>query len=383
MISRKKKHNLIIICSFFLIIALPTLDKIIEFSDNLNIELNENRNIAEFPGVRKSNGKISGSLLKKFPKNFDNYYNDNFGFRKPIVFLAKKSGLQKSSMNKRYVSGLDNWLFLTAEHSLKNALGSNLLNENELENVYYSLKKNRDLCKSNNIDYLFVIAPSKYSIYPEFLPKFISDIYKRKGIAKTNTDQILEFIKKKEPDFPILDLRKPLIKAKERGGENNLIYHKADTHWNGMGIEVGYKELKKELKNRFRIKLNSVKYNILKKEVIGGDLSEMSGINFRYPTSQITVRDYSILSKKWKVKKYQIESYKSRKSKNNKSVFVQHDSFFDNDMKSLLKNSFRTSNFTRKYGNCTISGEEIQSSSLVIHEMVERTFINCKKNSTK
>lgn len=379
MISRKKKYNLIIICSFFLIIALPTLDKIIEFSSNLNIELSENRNLTEFPGIRKPNGKISGSLLKKFPKNFDNYYNDNFGFRKPIVFLAKKSGLQKSSMNKRYVSGLDNWLFLTAENSLKNAIGSNLLNESELENIYSVLMKNWNLCKRNNIDYFFVIAPSKYSIYPEFLPKFISDIYKRKGITKINTDQILAFLKKKEPNFPLLDLRKALIEAKEEDGENNLIYHKADTHWNGMGIEAGYKELKRELKSKFRINLSNVKYNILKKETIGGDLSEMSGIKYQYSTSQMKVRDYSALIKKEKKDKYHIEFFKNRKSKNNKSVFIQHDSFFDDDMKTLLKNSFRRSSFARKYSTCSILGEDIADSSIVIQEMVERTFINCKK----
>ncbi len=378
MISRKRKYNYIIICSFLIAIWLPTIDNITSFSANFNFDLNENRNLTKFPTIRNKKGKVKGSLIKKFPKNFDQYYSDNFGLREPILFFAKSSGLQKSSMNKRYVLGLNNWLFLTQENSLKNSLGSNLLSKKELKNVYNTLMKNWNLCKRKNIDYLFVIAPSKYSIYPEYLPKFISDIYKRKKNVKTNTDQILEFLKKKAPNFPILDLRKALIDVKKKN-EDNFIYYKADTHWNGSGIEEGYKELKKVLKNDFQINLSNVSYDIFKKEANSGDLSSMSGIKHSYYTSLIKVKDFSVLIKKDKMNKYKIESFINNKSKNKKSAFIQHDSFFDHDMKSLIKNSFRKSSFAHKYSTCSILDKDIENSSIVIHEMVERTFINCRK----
>lgn len=378
MISRKRKYNFIIICSFFTTIWLPTIDNITSFSANFNFDLNENRNLTKFPTVRNDKGKVKSSLIKKFPKNFDQYYNDNFGLREPILFFAKNSGLQKSSMNKRYVSGLDNWLFLTQENSLKNPLGSNLLSKKELENVYNTLMENWDLCKKKNIDYLFVIAPSKYSIYPEYLPKFISDIYKKKGMIATNTDQILKFIKKKAPNFPILDLRPALINAKKKKGDN-FLYYKADTHWNGLGIEAGYKELKKVLKNNFQINLSNASYNIFKKEIDGGDLSNMSGIKHRYFTSLIKVKDHSTLIKKDRMSKYELEFFINNKSGYKKSAFIQHDSFFDHDMKSLIKNSFRRSSFAHKYSTCSILDKDIGNSSIVIHEMVERTFINCRK----
>lgn len=368
-----------IIILFLALILLPMIDNITKFSTNFDIDLDENRSLAKFPSIRNEKGVVRSSLVKKFPKNFENYYNDNFGMRKILVSIAKKLRLHQSSMNRKYVEGLEDWLFLTQENSLKNAIGSNLLNTRELQNTYNILMRNWELCKKNNIDYLFVITPSKYSIYPEYMPRFISSIFKRKRVVKTNTDQVLEFLKKKSPDFPVLDLRLALIEAKKKNG-NEFVYFRRDSHWNGIGIESGYKELKGLLASKFKIRLSAPSYNIFKDFASHGDLSKMSGKKHQHLTSLIRVKDNSKQVSNKNIGKYSIESFINMKSKNLKSAFIQHDSFFDHQMKKLLKNSFRKSSFAHRYSSCEISKRGIKGNSIVIHEMVERTLADCRKN---
>ena len=130
-----------VIILFLALILLPMIDNITKFSTNFDLGLDENRSLAKFPSIRNEKGVVRSSLVKKFPKNFENYYNDNFGIRKILLFLARGSGIQQSSMNKKYIEGLDNWLFLNQEDSVKNAIGSNLLSTRELQNTYKVLER--------------------------------------------------------------------------------------------------------------------------------------------------------------------------------------------------------------------------------------------------
>lgn len=80
--------------------------------------------------------------------------------------------------------------------------------------------------EQNNRQFLFVIAPNKNSLYPEYMPKrYIKT-------SEQNNYSLLQAEMKKE-NINTVDLKKMFI---DSGKE---VYHKLDSHWNNQGAAMG------------------------------------------------------------------------------------------------------------------------------------------------
>ena len=91
----------------------------------------------------------------------------------------------------------------------------------------------RDFLAARGIRFLFVIAPDKHVIYPEFMPDALHrmrDDYR--------ADQLIAHMRA-HSTVDILDLRPAIVAAKSSG----LLYHLYDTHWNDRGALVGYQQI--------------------------------------------------------------------------------------------------------------------------------------------
>ena len=86
------------------------------------------------------------------------------------------------------------------------------------------------------IPYLFVVAPSKHDVYPEFMPDRLNRVR-----DDSRLDQLMAYIEAFFPAPPvdILDLRPTLAEARKSGVR---LFHKTDTHWNDRGAWAAYRK---------------------------------------------------------------------------------------------------------------------------------------------
>ncbi len=116
--------------------------------------------------------------------------------------------------------------------------------------------------KAKDIQFIFVIAPNKSSIYPEKLPDSI--VYKK---GKTITDDIVRAARKKS--ITLLDLRQRLQKSK--GGEE--LYFRTDTHWNNKGASIGFEEAIHFLNSQYGEEYKVPQYRLHSIRTGSGDLA--------------------------------------------------------------------------------------------------------------
>lgn len=205
------------------------------------------------------------------------------------------------------------------------------------------------------------MQPIKSTIYPEFLPDYI------KPSEPHRIDKFLTALRKKYPNFPVLDLRPLLKKAKE----NEIIYHKTDTHWNMRGAHYAYVEIAKKL--NIKPHLRNDFYDKEDTEFVG-DISDIMN-------SKAASIDYNLEPKfKTKFKQNAIpESAKSfhrpyfftNENKSLPAIFVYKDSYFAN-LSGLVSEHFSQSVYVNEFP-CDINYEIIKNfhPNVVIQEFWE------------
>lgn len=104
-------------------------------------------------------------------------------------------------------------------------MGFNSISKNEWFRIKSILVGRYCFFKLKNIQYLFVLAPDKTSVYQELLPCWL---FNRKG--KTKRDDWIEILK--STSIPVLDVAKYMTENKKFSYFNKVydVYH-----WNGMG----------------------------------------------------------------------------------------------------------------------------------------------------
>jgi hypothetical protein len=182
--------------------------------------------------------------LAEFPSGFGLYFNDHFGFRRPLIrvqALVKVRWLGES-VSPQVIVGKDGWLFFNAnyEQSLSQSGSDRLFTSEQLARWQQALEVRHDWLAQRGIRYLFVIAPEKQSIYPEYLPAGTP------SHQKSRLDQLVTYLKENS-QLEILDLRPPLLEAKR----TRRVYLKTDTHWNTMGALVACQAIVRKLANDF------------------------------------------------------------------------------------------------------------------------------------
>ncbi len=320
--KKKNFQNIFLILVFFIIILLPTLDNLFNFSTVK--QLFEKRQLAPRPKFPHS-----ATDLKNYPKDFENFFNDNYGFRKTFISLNNQmlDQIFDESPDMRAVIGKDGWFFFDNYNSLLDVQGKVKLSNELLKKVDHFYKNWQNLQKEK-IDYLLVIAADKSTVYPEFLPKYL----KPSSLDNHRADQFISALKRKYPDFPLLDLRGVLKKAKEK----EIIFHKTDTHWNSRGTHYAYVEIMNILaKNYPEIKPHLRKDFISKDDhLIRGDISDIMGIDTRnrdyYLVPKFQTSFYEKKPSLQETKQFHIPLFYQNKNKNLPIAFIYKDSFFDN-----------------------------------------------------
>jgi alginate O-acetyltransferase complex protein AlgJ len=161
--------------------------------------------------------------------SFDSYIAANFGHKRRLVQLHNAIGysLLGDLQSDDVLAGRDGWLFLKQSLGWEAFRSEQPLSEEEKAGWQTALRRAQRELEARHIPFLYVIAPSKETIYPEYLPAGA-----KRARATTRFDEMLPVLRSAGIDY--LDLRDPLLREKGNG----LLYDKLESHWNGRGARV-------------------------------------------------------------------------------------------------------------------------------------------------
>jgi hypothetical protein len=170
-----------------------------------------------------------GGVNNEFLSDFSNYMEKRFWLRQELITV--NSGLMVSifgiSPVRDVILGKSGWLFYN--ETTDDFLHKNTLSDNKIDEIAQKLKNIEDYCGQNGKKFVFVIAPNKNSIYPEYMP-YLGD---RRG-ERGNAAQLLEKLELYGVTYVNLFETFALYKQ----SHHNILYHKLDTHWNNLGAAV-------------------------------------------------------------------------------------------------------------------------------------------------
>jgi alginate O-acetyltransferase complex protein AlgJ len=259
-------HATVRIVAFMAAIWLP-LVATFWASGSGRMDTTEKRKLADRPKF-----KLTRERLNTYPADFNHYFDDNFGMRENLVGLhsyLKGIGLGVSPIRDAII-GNEGWLYLGDSNIVADYRNAHPFNETELRQWRDVLVAKREWLAERGVRYVFVVAPDKHTIYPEYMPSRFNKIS-----SSSCLDQLMAYMKANS-DFEIVDLRPALNAAKA----TVRVFHKTDTHWNDRGAFVAYREIMRaasallpELKPRDEGDFRAVAY-----PAPGRDLANMMGL---------------------------------------------------------------------------------------------------------
>ncbi|NLT11417.1 MAG: hypothetical protein GXY06_03275 [Clostridiaceae bacterium] len=245
----------IFIVFFFLLCALPIIGLLLGYrNDNA-----EKRVLAKWPSFF-----VEGKINQKYPSEIEEYLADHFAFR-PLMVTADaklKASVFRESTSEMVIIGKEGWLFF--QPTLDDYQHVNKLSDNDLYRINRILEIQEEYLSRQGVRMVFMVAPNKSSIYPEYMPdRFVC------LDSKSDYERLRE--KLEYSQINVINLHEAL------SGRNVQVYHKFDTHWNNLGATICYGLMVEEMK-KVNPSLNLVNYEsepyVFEKN-FDGDLSKM------------------------------------------------------------------------------------------------------------
>lgn len=213
---------------------------------------------------RNHNAKIDKilALLKEFPSEYEKYMDKHFNFSKQFVHLdalVKVYGLGVSPNNSVAVGKngfyFEGWGARKVEKgivenfdNIADYMGQIPFTEEELQQWKRTLEERKYWLREKGSEYVFVLAPTKALVYPEYLPTSLQRAV-NSGEGVTRYAQLTDYLQK-NADIHFVDVLPSLLEVKQKR-EYPLLFYKTDFHWNFYGAFVAYQAIMEELKKIF------------------------------------------------------------------------------------------------------------------------------------
>ena len=362
----KKRADIILILCFLSVVWLPLIDTL--FSIEPEFEKTEKRKLADLP-------QFSISKLFDFNEKMNEYYDDNFGFRDTLIkannFLKAK--VLSVSANNKVLIGKEGWLFFAKGEENIDAVeyyrGIRTFSEGDLINWKNKLEERHRILAEKGIVYIFFVAPNKHTIYPEYLPDYLT-----RDNQETMLDKFLSYMKNNS-SLKVIDLKAPLLKEKK----HHLLYYKADTHWNQYGAFIASQEINKELIKHFPdiVQMKKEDFKISYRDRHRGDLSNMLSLNHLFTEKMVIFSPKNMYKAKGDrivgdIEQNRMIIRETNNSKLPRALFLRDS--FGVAMIPFLSESFERIKYL-KARNLNIEYILRDKPDVVIEEMVERFFM--------
>lgn len=135
--------------------------------------------------------------------------------------------------------GRDGWMFLgdIFNNNFSQALGRRVLDDTEVARWVSVLGLQQQWLAARGIPAPFVVAPAKWSVYPEYLPRWADDLHPVHSL-----DRLVAAA----GSLSMIDLRAALRDAKTQAAT----YSALDSHWTDYGAWVAWKQIASDLNRR-------------------------------------------------------------------------------------------------------------------------------------
>lgn len=230
-------ERLAVVMLFLVAVLVPGLGLAIG-ADSQGVSEAEMRELATFPEWAWSVPEATA-----WPARFRTFFEDRFTFRGRLLtwrtnFLWHRLGSPPSSA---VIPGKEGWLFYAIDGGMEDYARTEPATDAELEVWRQMIDRTDRWLSARGIKYLFVIAPDKPMIYPEFAPDSIVRLRN-----DFQMDQLIAYMKARS-SVEILDVRPALLAAKS----SEQLYHRYDTHWNDRGALVAARQIVGRLRDWF------------------------------------------------------------------------------------------------------------------------------------
>lgn len=187
-----------------------------------------------------------------FQSNFDDWYNENFGFRNFFVRLHNQLNYSvfTQTNSHKIVIGKNGYLY--EEEYIKSYFGQNFQGINNISETVNTISATAEYLKEHNTQFLIVIAPGKGYFYPEYIPNYL--ITKKDS---TNYDVFLAAIK--SSGIPCLDFNRVFLNRKDTA--SFVLYPKTGIHWSQASIPFVLDSLNKFVEALTKIDMYGMKYS--------------------------------------------------------------------------------------------------------------------------
>ncbi len=201
------------------------------------------------------------ALLKNFPKEYDKHLDKNFDLPKSFVHLdalLKIYGLGVSPNNNVAVGKngfyFEGWGARKVEKgivenfdNIADYMGQIPFSDDELRQWKKTLEERKYWLREQGIEYLFVLAPTKALVYPEYLPAALQGVRKTDRVRRY--EQLTKYLQDSS-DIHFVDVLPPLLEAKQKR-EYPLLFYKTDFHWNFYGAFIAYQAILEKVREMF------------------------------------------------------------------------------------------------------------------------------------
>ncbi len=215
----------------------------------------ENKTLAAFPSL-----VVDGKLNLDFTDELGVYFEDHFAFRQQLVntdALIQSTVFDESNVDT-VLTGSDGWLYYSA--TLDDYLGQNLMSEQAVYNAAHNLALMQTYVESRGAQFSVTVPANKNSLYGENMPYYDSRIVS----TKKNIEHLEAELERQGVHY--IDLFTPFEE------EDEVLYLKRDSHWNGKGAVLAYNTILGEMEIEHDT-LDNVPVSRSKTEI--GDLSSM------------------------------------------------------------------------------------------------------------
>ncbi|MEZ5293480.1 MAG: hypothetical protein R2745_20525 [Vicinamibacterales bacterium] len=180
-------------------------------------------------------GALPWATLDGWTHALTRAFEGHFAFRDALVRwqAAVRFVVLRVSPQPEVIRGKDGWLFYADDGGLEDYLTPSLLSDEDLATWAATLQHTQDWLAARGIAYLFVIAPGKSRVYPEFMPTSLHPV-----LATSRARQLLDYLAA-HTTVHTLALDRALADEKTR----DRIYHRTDSHWNAAGALVASREI--------------------------------------------------------------------------------------------------------------------------------------------
>ncbi len=318
----------------------------------------ENKAMSEFPDLKDA----KGSLNLNFFKELEEYFNEHFAFRNELIFADAKIQTMVFGVSNvdTVIYGKDGWLYYTS--TLDDYLGNHRMTERQVYNLAHNLSLVQQYVQQNGSTFVLTAPPNKNTLYGAHMPYYYSCIVDQKHNIDALTPKL------QEQGVYYADLLS-LFR-----NDNEVLYLKRDSHWNGKGALAAYNCIMDTLEYAHK---NYEDAPVTRSKDEDGDLNRMlytvygeKELNYKYEIAQ----EYKYVNEVKSVEDVWIETeLHTEHSMGNGKLLMFRDSF-GNTLIPLLANQFEKAWFTKEVPYGLESLMEQYAPDTVIFEKVERNL---------